>query len=261
VHTDAARESSGAARGAALALARFLFPSLCLACRRRPLERVGQGGVCADCWSDVPPLRGHRCAVCDESLADRTSGACGRCLIAPPPFLALRGAAPYGGTAREILLAFKFRGADYLARHLAALMASRLESRGGFSEVAAVPATRRARRRSDHAAEMLAGALASRLSLPFARRRLEKVRETERQSRLPLSRRESNVRGAFRARGRCRGHVLLVDDVVTSGATARECAGRLRAGGAQTVAVWCFARASRADVELELASDAPLDEP
>ena len=80
-------------------------------------------------------------------------------------------------------------------------------------------------------------------------RRLRKVRETERQSGLPLARRRQNVRGAFRANGRPARTVLLVDDVATSGQTARECSAALIAGGAEQVDVWCFARASRDDFE------------
>ena len=91
-------------------------------------------------------------------------------------------------------------------------------------EIACVPATFRARRvRGYHPAEALAAALAARLEIPFVRRRLVKRRETEVQSGLPLARRAVNVRGAFRAAGRPAARVLLVDDVATSGATAREC--------------------------------------
>jgi predicted amidophosphoribosyltransferase len=60
------------------------------------------------------------------------------------------------------------------------------------------------------------------------------------------------VRRAFRVEGRPAGRVLLVDDVATSGATARECARRLVQAGARSVTVWCFARASRADMAREL---------
>jgi predicted amidophosphoribosyltransferase len=115
----------------------------------------------------------------------------------------------------------------------------------------------RARRSSDHAAELLASAVASRLRLTFVPDLIEKTRETERQSRLPLSRREKNVRGAFRARRACRGTILLVDDVATSAATARECARRLRGAGADRVLVWCFARAWRGDIDLEPGAPPP----
>jgi ComF family protein len=181
---------------------------------------------------------------------------CGRCLLAPPAFDRLRAAAPYRGSAKRILLAFKFGGADYLAARLASTMAERL-SAPAADEVCAVPATaRRRRERGYHPASLLAGAVARRLGLPFRQTRLRKVRETERQSGVPASRRAANVRRAFAVEGEPPARVLLVDDVATSGATARECAARLSAAGAKTVEVWCFARASRADIEPQ-ATEAP----
>jgi predicted amidophosphoribosyltransferase len=191
-----------------------------------------------------------RCVRCDEPLADESAEICGRCRVAPPPFASLRSAAPYRGTARHVLLAFKFRGADYLARHLARLMRRRLPPPKGALEVTSVPGRTSIWRRDEHAAELLGDAVAACLGLPFSPRRLEKVRPTRRQSGLPLARRESNVRGAFRARGRAAASVLLVDDVATSGATARECARELRQAGASRVLVWCFARASRLEAPL-----------
>jgi predicted amidophosphoribosyltransferase len=232
----------------ARAAARFVLPTDCLACRIRPVDRFFEGGVCAECWESLP-LRGETsCARCDETLVEPALPLCGRCALDPPEFDALRAAAPYVGSAREILLAFKFRGADYLAARIAAVMAERLDPPPA-GEIACVPATGRARRRRGyHPAEALAAALSASLGIPFARRRLHKRRETDVQSRLPLARRPANVRGAFRAAGRPAERVLLVDDVATSGATARECARRLKDAGAREVVVWCFARASRADL-------------
>jgi predicted amidophosphoribosyltransferase len=142
-------------------------------------------------------------------------------------------------------MAFKFGGADFLAPRLAKVLTDRLGAPAPSDEVTAVPATARARRRGDHAADLLGAALAARLGLKFDAKRLEKVRPTERQSGLALARRAENVRGAFRARPGAPPRMLLVDDVATSGATARECARRLLAAGAREVEVWCFARASR----------------
>lgn len=252
-HADAA--ASGIPRGAALA-ARLLFPSRCLACRRRDVEQLWRGGVCAACWNALEPLPARRCAVCDEPVEDEAASPCGRCRIRPPAFESLRAVAPYRGTARQVLLAFKFRGADYLARHLAARMCDRIPAPDAIGEVACVPAAGRWRS-SDHAAELLAGAVAARLGRPFAPRRLLKTRATERQSRLPLSARERNVRGAFRVRMPCPENLLLVDDVATSGATARECARRLVEAGARRVLVWCFARASREEADFEAPPDSP----
>lgn len=232
----------------ARAAAHFVLPSDCLACRERPVDRFFEGGVCEACWSALPARGAERCERCDETLsgADRAA-LCGRCLLDPPAFETLRAAAPYAGSAREVLLAFKFRGADYLGARLADVMVDRLPPPDA-AEIVCVPSTSRSRRlRGYHPAERLAAELSRRLGVPFARRRLRKRRETEVQSRLPLSRRAANVRLAFRAAGRPAARVLLIDDVATSGATARECARRLVEAGARAVDVWCFARASRAD--------------
>ncbi len=227
------------------AAASFFFPSRCVACRSRPVERFLRGGVCEGCWESLP-----------RPAPDISR--CGRCLLSPPPFDRLRTAAPYSGSAREILMAFKFGGADFLAPRLASVLTDRLGAAPAADVVTAVPATARARRRGDHAADLLGAALAARLGLPFDARRLEKIRPTERQSGLPLARRSENVRGAFRARPGAPRRVLLVDDVATSGATARECARRLLAAGARQVEVWCFARASRDEwIARDLARRAP----
>jgi len=232
----------------ARAAARFALPTDCLSCGERPVERFFTGGVCERCWMRLPPRESERCDRCDETLPGAAAPAiCGRCLLDPPPFETLRGAAPYARSARSILLAFKFRGADYLGAHLARVMAERLAPPEA-SEIACVPTTARSRRdRGYNPAEVLALALSRRWNIPCARRRLVKLRETEVQSRLPLAGRAANVRRAFRVAGRPADRVLLVDDVATSGATARECARRLAEAGARRVDVWCFARASRAD--------------
>jgi ComF family protein len=176
-------------------------------------------------------------------------------VIHPPFFRSLRAAAPYRGTARSILLAFKFRGADYLGARLADVLIERLdtaprEDSSVADVVIAVPATGRSRRqRGYHPAEVLAAAVANRFGAPFAPGKLRKVRETARQRTLPLERRRANVRGAFAASGSMPARVLLVDDVATSGWTARECAAALAKTGAKEVQVWCFARASRDDLD------------
>jgi len=145
------------------------------------------------------------------------------------------------GAARSIL-----PRASFLARHLARRMSDLL---GGerFDEVVGVPATRFSRLRRDHPAEILAHSVGGLLGCPFAARRLIKMRATRRQSGLPAGLRPANVRGAFAAQGRAPARILLVDDVATSGATARECARALLAAGATTVEVCCFARATRDD--------------
>lgn len=222
----------------------FFLPSRCLVCAG-VLERFFEGAVCRPCWKSLPVPDARRCLVCDEPLPGEEADRCGRCLLDPPAFRSLRAAAPYRGSAREILVAFKFRGADFLARRLASVMAERLRLSDPVQEVVPVPGAASILRRQDHAAETLAAAVAAELGATFRPGRLVKVRRTLRQSGLPAVRRATNVRNAFRARSGEARSVLLVDDVATSCATARECAAALRKAGAEAVDVWCFARASR----------------
>jgi predicted amidophosphoribosyltransferase len=154
-----------------------------------------------------------RCAGCDLPLNPEAFGAipeprCGRCLAHPLPFEALRSVAPYAGVARDIVKAFKYEGADFLAPHLGARMIAACVGLPDFDAV-----------------------------LP-----IRKVRETARQAQLPLEARGENVRGAFRA-ARIAGSLLLVDDVATSGATLAACARELRARGARRVIAVAFGRA------------------
>ncbi len=232
----------------------FLLPSRCLACESAPVAELFRGGVCKACWAAIPRSAGPFCAVCDVPLPGVDADVCGRCGIEPPPFRSLRAAAPYRGSARSILLAFKFRGADYLAPRLAEVAVERIAAerdevcRADF--VTAVPATRRGqRRRGYHPAELFGKAVAARLGIRFDARAVRKVRETPRQSGLPLGERRRNVARAFRARKCAFERVLLVDDVATSGWTARECAAALVSAGAAEVDVWSFARASRDDFD------------
>jgi predicted amidophosphoribosyltransferase len=142
-----------------------------------------------------------------------------------------------------VLKAFKYRGADYLAPRLAALMAGALADSPEHDVVTAVPATRGERRdRGFFPAGELAAEVARCRKVPYRHVLLEKIRETERQASLPLSARTENVRGAFRARS-APSIILLVDDVATSGATLSACARALKRRGASRVDAVAFARA------------------
>src|SRR5262249_26543124 len=159
--------------------------------------------VCAVCWDALPAAAGARCAVCDLPIAAPGAAAlpapvCGRCLLEPPAYDALRCPVVYTGAACEALKAFKYRRVDYLARPIAQRMAEILPACPPDTVVVPVPATRRERRaRGFFPAHELAREVARRAGLRLDRRLLAKIRETERQAGLPLSRRADNVRGAF----------------------------------------------------------------
>ena len=145
--------------------------------------------------------------------------------------------------------AFKYRKAAFLARSFADLMISDLAA-GGIANrvtlVAPVPLHRHKRAtRGYNQAELLAEKVAAHYELPLAARCLVRVRDTPTQTALSRAERQENLRGAFSVREseRVKGQaILLCDDVMTTGATASECARVLLAAGAKAVYVSVAAR-------------------
>lgn len=164
----------------------------------------------------------------------------------PPPWDYARAAGPYVEPLRTALSQFKFARRRALARPLGDLL---VEQCGPWlpaqvDALVPVPLDRgRERERGFNQAALLAERLGSALRRPVRPRWLERVRPTPPQSALSAAARRDNVRGAFRAARAAAGrHVLVVDDVLTTGATVAECARALRAAGARTVGVVTVAR-------------------
>lgn len=157
--------------------------------------------------------------------------------------LAVAACFPYEKGFRRTLHRLKFQEERALARPLGTLMAEATSSLGeDFDGVTWVPMSpQKLRRRGYNQSELLAKAVAKELGLP-AWNLLEQVRETDTQHNLTRAQRADNVRGAYRAKGAALGkRVLLVDDIVTTGATLRACAQGLYGAGAQKVCAVCAA--------------------
>jgi ComF family protein len=148
---------------------------------------------------------------------------------------------------RDAIHAFKFGGRQALARPLAALLTEGSGRPVLPPDVAAlvpVPLARaRRRERGFNQAALLAERLGAALGVPVRARWLARVQATQPQTELGAAERRANVRGAFAADAAVAGrHVIVVDDVLTTGATAAECARVLRAAGALRVGVLTVAR-------------------
>lgn len=157
--------------------------------------------------------------------------------------LAVAACFPYEKGFRRTLHRLKFQEERALARPLGTLMAEAASSLGEeLDGVTWVPMSpQKLRRRGYNQSELLAKAVAKELGLP-AWDLLEQVRETDTQHNLTRAQRADNVRGAYRAKSAALGkRLLLVDDIVTTGATLRACAQGLYGAGAQKVCAVCAA--------------------
>ena len=225
----------------------LLFPSCCAACGAAR-RGVGGGGLCRSCWRALPRLEAG--SACEACALPGAAPLCRACLADAPPVSRAAAVARYEGVARRLVHAFKFRGHDILAAPAAALMAAEAHARAlddGLDAVVPVPSTpRRNRERGYDPAVLLAAETARRLGRP-CRPLLSRTRESAPQSSFPAGERRRNVRGAFAASPRARSlRLLLVDDVMTTGATAFEAARALRAAGAADVALLVLARTPEA---------------
>jgi len=229
-----------ALRGALHGLLDLFYPPHCYHCGV-PLRGGPDRVLCPDCLQALdrariePPL----CPVCGAPYRGsvRAETACVRCRALPPHFDTARALFPYSGPAATLVRAFKFEGDYFLGRWLLreALKLSPLpDGLGGFDCVVPVPLhPRRARERGYNQAALLAGTLARQSRVPLRDGALRRVRYTDQQASLSALKRWKNVRGAFAAGPSAVDgeRVLLVDDVMTTGATANECARVLKGAG------------------------------
>jgi ComF family protein len=229
------RDLGSAAMGALLDL---VYPPRCAACGESP-EEGPFCAACAEAVDAVPP----GCGRCGQPGPD---AVCGACRASPPAFDAVRAGGLLGGPLADAIHALKYRNRPALARPLGAWLASRVAVEPA-GLVVSIPLARgrRIERGYDQAA-LLADHLA-RASGGAARARaaLRRVRETPPQVGRTREERARNVEGAFEARGGAVAgrDVVLVDDVVTTGATADAAAGALRRAGARSIVVVALARA------------------
>ncbi len=200
-----------------------------------------------------------RCGLPFEANLPASGGhLCGLCRLAPPAFDVARSFGVYEGDLRRLIHLLKYDGMRPLAKALATKMASLVPRLGAVELVVPVPLHRSRRwSREFNQAELLARELSRLVGIPCRPGGLRRVRSTSPQAGLSHRQRRENVRGAFAAtdaaciKGR---RVLLVDDVMTTGATLNACARVLKVAGARYVGSLTLARAKRRLVDVNVGS-------
>ncbi|MGH7459165.1 MAG: ComF family protein [Longimicrobiaceae bacterium] len=235
-------------------LLELVFAPVCVACRRRLPAESARRLVCNLCWSRCRALPAPRCPRCYAPLPPGSAPAplCSECDGLPAALRVVRSAFAMEGPARGVILALKYRGWEAVAVPLAARLA-RLPLPEDVAEearvVVPVPSSpARRRERGYNQAELIARAFALRTGRSLDAGLLERPGATETQTGLHGGERRANVAGAFRVPARRWGdlegrHLLLLDDVWTTGATATACAYALVGAGARMVSVLTVARA------------------
>ncbi|WP_170302580.1 ComF family protein [Desulfosarcina widdelii] len=250
------------------AMANALFPARCLGCRQlfhRQAARAKEDGseksdagraladyfcpVCSGQWTAVASPLCSRCGMVFKSRVG-PDHFCGRCLERPGTFTRARAAGAYDGTLQLAIQALKFKGHTHLANPLGRLLYATYRHYwldGDIDLIAPVPLHRRRfRRRGFNQALLLVKAWPLSGEVVMVRDLLARNRPTPPQTGLDRRQRRINIKNAFGVSrpGESVGkRVLLVDDVLTTGATAEACATALLKDGAKRVDVLTLARA------------------
>lgn len=225
----------------------LVFPPRCPLCGEGLTAQVG---LCAACWGELAIPGDPCCATCQRPFPDgMVDGAvCAPCLADPPRHDGIAAATLYTEASRRLVLSFKHGGHIAMAPMMARLIAARLGAVGDGWIAVPVPLHRwRLWRRGYNQAAVLAGQIAKLRGCGLLVDGLVRRKRTPPLGGLGRKARARALSGAIainpRRAGRIKGaKILLVDDVLTSGATSEACVSALKRAGAEKVMIACFAR-------------------
>ncbi len=226
----------------------FIYPPRCPACGSSVGE---QGGLCSTCWTDLVIPSEPWCASCQRPFGERgpLEGAiCAPCLADPPKHDGIAAATLYTDTSRKLVLAFKHGRRIALAPMMAKLIVARLPQTDEGRLIVPVPLHRRRLwQRGYNQAALLSSELAKLSHGTLCVDALLRTKSTPSLAGLGKKARAKALSGAVatnpkRAQAVARAHILLVDDVLTSGATTKACVTALKKSGARSVVIACFSR-------------------
>jgi ComF family protein len=247
----------GTVQGLAQQLLDVVLPRHCASCTRL-IKSEEAGSFCAACWRQIRLITPPYCPCCGQpfrspvALTFSPEHRCGTCRVHPPPFDHARALGRYEGPLRQAIHLFKYRGKVVLQRPLLRLALAHFYQHyptPHYDMILPVPLHHsRLRQREFNQAAVVAKGLAQHLGVPLVERVLVRARPTRPQVELSGNERRRNVKEAFTVTDTAciAGQVvLLVDDVLTTGATVGEAAKALKAAAARQVDVYALARVVR----------------
>lgn len=227
----------------------FVLPHSCPLCHCF----VTSTGLCSDCWHGLRPIAAPSCAACGRPLAYALlHSLCAPCLITPFKASKIRAGYCYDAASRQLILPFKHADRLDIAPVMAGMIAAPFQLLAATADlVVPVPLhrTRYLKRRYNQSAELARWLCRNHPNrIEFAPHLLVRAKATPSMAGLTKSQREQNVRRAFQlanpvAKEVLAGkNILLIDDVMTTGATLNSCTQTLLEAGAHSVSALVFAR-------------------
>ena len=235
-------------RRAAEAALSLIYPPHCVSCG---VQTANEVSLCERCENGIRPIEAPFCRQCSMPFEGEITGefTCSNCVDREFHFTASVSRYRARGVVRDLIHRFKYSREFHLRHQLASWAAAGLEDERlqnpGFDVLVPVPLHRaRKREREFNQAEAIAELLSDRCKKPVLNA-LQRVRYTDSQTRHDRAERMENLRGAFRVRHAdavLDRHLVLVDDVFTTGSTVEECARVLMKAGAASVRALVVAR-------------------
>ncbi len=232
-------------------LTELVYPKTCHACKNRLGALSIDELICEDCWSKITKNLPPFCYCCGRSLIGRkfTRNVCISCLRQNLNFDRAFSPCVYDGVLKELIHAFKYHQKDYLGRTLAKLMINFTEEfnfpMDYMDAIIPIPlSASRMREREYNQAQILAAHIAKEHKKGLFTQTIQRQKNTRSQTELQDRQRAENVKGAFAIKDASsikNKNILLIDDVLTSGATCSEAAGILKNAGANIVYVLTLA--------------------
>ena len=230
----------------------ILYPRHCFACDKS-LHEEKDIYICKTCSEKINNVEIKRCIKCGSELgpsALTTIKGCPECVNANLRFERSFFVSNYDDPLRKLIHQYKYNKHECLARPFGDLLINQLLIHEIISEIdIVVPVPlhwRKKLERGFNQSELIAKRICKKLSLPISINNLCRIKNTLSQTQLPRAQRQKNVSGAFRIKQPkvfIKKQMLLVDDVLTTGITASECARNLKKAGAKKVYLLALARA------------------